>query len=62
MLNYSILPPDRQAFSIRETGRILGLGRTTVYLLIKLGMLRSRKILGRTVIMRADLEEYLSRL
>jgi excisionase family DNA binding protein len=51
------------ALDIPNSGQYLGgLGRTTVYALIRDGEIRASKIRGRTVILRAELDAYLERL
>lgn len=41
---------DRLAFQITEAGQIVGIGRTSVYELIREGKLKTVKIAGRTLI------------
>ncbi len=50
------------AFSIPEAARISGISRSTLYLEIAAGRLISRKLRGRTVILREDLQAYLAAL
>lgn len=49
------------SYSVREAARIIGLGKTSVYQLIKAGRLPIVKIGERTLIRRCDLEELLDR-
>lgn len=49
------------AYSINDAAAASGLGRTTVYGLLKAGMLKRVKIGARTVILRSDLEQFLNR-
>jgi excisionase family DNA binding protein len=49
------------SYSVREAAEASGLGRTTLYELIKAGELRPVKIGTRTLIRRADLEALLER-
>jgi excisionase family DNA binding protein len=53
---------DRIAYTITATCRATGLGRTTIYAAIKSGTLSARKCGRRTLILAADLEEFLGRL
>lgn len=47
--------PQPLAYSPGEAARVSGLGRTTIYKLMKEGQLRSRKIGARTIIRADDL-------
>lgn len=49
------------SYSIKDAVRASGLGRTTLYELIKAGELNPVKIGARTLIRRADLEALLER-
>ena len=53
---------DRLAVSIRETGRLIGVGRTSVYTLIKDGDIKSVKIRNRHLVIRASINELIERL
>lgn len=50
---------DQLSFSIEEARTVTGLGRTKLYQLISCGQLKARKIGKRTIILKADLEEFL---
>ena len=50
------------ALSIEEVQKISGLGRTKVYQLINSGSLIARKSGKRTLILRSDLEAFLTNL
>ena len=47
------------AVSIPKAGEILGLGRSTIYRLIKEGQIRPKKVGRRTLILVADLKKFL---
>ncbi len=53
---------SRTTFSISEVCKTLGIGRSTLYVLIKEGRLPVRKLGNRTLIMRSDLEDFVSAL
>lgn len=50
---------DKLAYQINEAVRAIGLGRSTLYDLIKAGQIRTIKASGRRLILRSDLEAYL---
>jgi len=50
------------AYSLEQTLKIVPFGRTTCYAEIKSGRLRAKKLNKSTIILRADLEEFLSKL
>lgn len=50
------------SFSIEETCAATGLGRTKIYALIRENKLKARKSGKRTLILKADLEEFLTNL
>lgn len=52
---------DKISYSINEAVSASGLGRTTLYELIKAGQLSPVKIGARTLILRSDLEGMLER-
>jgi excisionase family DNA binding protein len=54
--------PDRPIYSINEFAATYGLGRSTVYRLLRSGDLKARKIGKRTVIAAEDAESWLGRL
>jgi excisionase family DNA binding protein len=53
-----ITPHAPIALGIAEACALLGVGRTTIYSLIKAGSLRAVKVGRRTVILSADLQRY----
>jgi excisionase family DNA binding protein len=53
---------QREGLSISEACRMAGIGRTKIYEAIADGTLTARKFGKRTIILRADLEDFLSRL
>ena len=52
----------QHALSIEETMSATGIGRTKLYELINTGELKAKKIGKRTIVLKADLEEFLSNL
>ena len=50
------------AHTIKAACRVSGLGRTTIYSALKSGALSARKYGRRTLILAADLEEFLQKL
>lgn len=53
---------DRASLSIEEVQKLSGLGKTKIYELLKSGDLPARKLGKRTLVLRADLDEFLSNL
>ena len=53
---------DISALSIAQTARLLGIGRSTLYCIIKAGRLPVRKLGKRTLIMREDLDHFVETL
>lgn len=53
---------EHKAYSILETAQILGIGRSTLYALIKEGQLPVRKLGKRTLVLREDLEHFMASL
>lgn len=53
---------DRRIYSIIEAGQYLGVARSLVYKLIKSKQLPLRKIGGKSMILKADLDAYIDRL
>lgn len=49
-------------YSIAEAARLLGLGRTSLYALLRSGELRAVKVGRRSLIAAADLAAYVARL
>lgn len=54
--------PDQKTFSIVETTRILGVGRSTLYAIIKEGRLPVRKLGKRTLVRKEDLDRFIEEL
>jgi excisionase family DNA binding protein len=52
----------REGLSIQEASSIAGIGRTKIYEAISNGKLKARKFGKRTIILRADLQDFLSKL
>lgn len=52
----------QHALSIEETMSATGIGRTKLYELINTGELKAKKIGKRTIVLKADLEDFLSNL
>ena len=53
---------DNTALSIAQTAVILGIGRSTLYGIIKQGLLPVRKLGKRSLIMREDLDRFIAAL
>ena len=54
--------PRRLAYSIKEAGEMIGVGRGTVFALIRDGKLPARKLGSRTLIRAEDLEALVANL
>jgi hypothetical protein len=52
----------REAHSVKEVEQILGIGHSTLYSLFNTGALKARRLLGRTVVLDSDLQEFLANL
>lgn len=53
---------DRKSYSIKEVGTLIGVGRTTIYEMIKEGELRAVKSGRRTIVLARDLESWIENL
>jgi excisionase family DNA binding protein len=53
---------DRLAYSVTETSKLLGLGRSTIYLAIKSGALKTCKVGRRTLVTSEALQNWISNL
>lgn len=53
---------EKQTLSIAETTKVLGVGRSTLYALIKEGRLPVRKLGTRTLILKVDLDDFIAAL
>lgn len=49
---------EPRLLSVMEAARLLGIGRSTLYLILKDGRLSARKLGKRTLILRDDLETF----
>jgi excisionase family DNA binding protein len=49
------------AYRVPEACRLVGIGRTTLYALLKSGQIRAVKIAGRTLIPRTELERLIGK-
>ena len=58
-MKVEITPEDRLAFTIDQSCQVTGLGRNSIYRLIGRGELPSRKLGGRRLILKEDLEAVL---
>jgi hypothetical protein len=52
-------PPQRLAFSMKETADILGVSSISVWRLLKRGLLKSSNALRRKIISRVEIERFL---
>jgi len=55
-------PNEKLAYTIREVMQVTGLGRSKIYMLFESGDLRPKKAGRRTLVLKADLENYLTGL
>jgi excisionase family DNA binding protein len=53
---------DREGLTISDAASILGVGRSTIYKMIKDRRLTARKLGARTIILRTDLMAFLAAL
>lgn len=53
---------QKEAYSIDDFAEAFSIGRTSVFKLIKTGQVRSARILGRTVILREELQRFAASL
>lgn len=51
--------PEPLAYRVKEAARLMGIGRSTLFELIKEGRLPARKVCGATVVLRADIIAFL---
>jgi excisionase family DNA binding protein len=57
------LPPEQcAALPINSAAEYLGVGRTTIYALLKVGMIRSNRIGTRNLVLRSSLDDYVKSL
>jgi excisionase family DNA binding protein len=57
-----MLDPGKLAYGIKEVGRVINTGQSTVYEYIKEGKIRAVKHGRRTLILAEDLQRYLNSL
>jgi len=55
----SVRPDERLAYTVDESALVAGLGRNSIYKLINEGVLPSRKVAGRRLVLREDLQAVL---
>ncbi len=55
-------PPEPLAYRVDDAAAAIGISRSKVWDLIAQGQIPARKLVGSTIILRADLEAYLSAL
>jgi excisionase family DNA binding protein len=53
---------DRLAYSVADVCRLLGVAPATLYRILANGRLRSVRMVGRTLILRSDLNNFLAAL
>ena len=51
---------DKLAYTVEEAGRAIGVSRSTVFDMIRVGELTAKKLRGRTVIARIELQRVLT--
>lgn len=51
---------DKLAYTVEEAGRAIGVSRSTVFDMIRMGELFAKKLRGRTVIIRTELQRVLT--
>ena len=61
-MNTIALELQREGLSVAEACAVAGIGRTKVYEAIANGSLRARKFGKRTIVLRGDLQDFLSEL
>lgn len=54
------MPP--MAYSVSDVLKMVGIGRTKFYALVKSGEIKTRKVGNRTIVLAADLETWLATL
>ena len=53
---------DKETLSVAEATKVLGVGRSIIYALIKNGRLPIRKLGTRTLILRTELKDFIAAL
>jgi len=51
---------ERQGYNVRESARIVGVGRTTMHKMIREGRIRPVKIGARTIIPKSEIDRLLN--
>ena len=51
---------DKLAYTVEEAGRAIGVSRSTVFDMIRMGELLAKKLRGRTLIVRTELQRVLT--
>ena len=54
--NHEVEPLPKLTYNVGECARALGVGRSTIYGKVASGELPSRRVFGRVVVLREDLE------
>jgi excisionase family DNA binding protein len=60
MASDSAIGSDKLAYTVEEAGRAIGVSRSTVFDMIRVGELTAKKLRGRTVIARVELQRVLT--
>lgn len=60
MASDSAVASDKLAYTVEEAGRAIGVSRSTVFDMIRMGELFAKKLRGRTVIARTELQRVLT--
>lgn len=60
MLQLSDTHRDQLAYRVKDAARLMGVGRSKVFELIREGHLPARKVGGATVVLRADIVAFLN--
>lgn len=53
---------EQIAYTINDTAHLIGVSRATLYRMLKAGSIKAKKIRGRTIILKSDIDEYMSNL
>lgn len=51
---------DKLAYTVEEAGRVIGVSRSTVFDMIRVGELLAKKLRGRTLITRTELQRVIA--
>ena len=55
-----MLHSDKLAYTVEEAGRAIGVSRSTVFDMLRMGELLAKKLRGRTLIARTELQRVLT--